>query len=431
LRLRKALGTATPEEQLEAIADRLSGLEIDPFSAWLSQAWLEIGLSDLLVKTGRRLPTIIQVCDTLAQDLPVNLFDLVIGNPPYGRVALSPERRQHFARSLYGHANLYGVFTDLALRWTRPAGVIAYVTPTSFLAGEYFKALRSLLAAEAPPLALEFVDARRGVFHDVLQEAVLATYRRSGRAGITRVQHLAVSSETSAQMTNSGHFALPEITSSPWTAPRLPSHQPLVDCLARMRHRLADWGYVVSTGPLVWNRHKDQLRVRLAESTYPLVWAEAVTSDGNFIHRAEKRNHLPYFQTREGDDWLKLRTQCVLVQRTTAKEQQRRLIATAMPAQFVKKHGAVIIENHLNMILPTSRTRPKVSQAALAAFLNSSIADEAFRCISGSVAVSAFELAALPLPPPAKMAGVEALIRCDAAAETVDAHLRALYQLKV
>ena len=41
--------------------------------------------------------------------------------------------RRRYRRSLYGHANQYGVFTDLALRWTVPGGVIAYVTPTSFL----------------------------------------------------------------------------------------------------------------------------------------------------------------------------------------------------------------------------------------------------------------------------------------------------------
>ena len=125
-----------------------------------------------------------------------------------------------------------------------------------------------------------------------------------------------------------------------------------------------------------------------------------------------------------------LRVPCVLVQRTTAKEQQRRLIAAAMPASFVKKHGAVIVENHLNMILPKGKRRPKVSAAALSAFLNSSIADEAFRCISGSVAVSAFELEALPLPPASKMAAIDELIRRNTKSEVVDAHIRALYGIK-
>ena len=430
LRIKKALADIPPKQQLKAITRQLRGFEIDPFGAWLAQAWLEIGLSDLLAVTGLRLPAVVHVCDSLAQDAPDQLYDLLVGNPPYGRVALSPQQRRHFGRSLYGHANLYGVFTDIALRWTRPGGVIAYVTPTSFLAGEYFKALRSTLAAEAPPLAVDFVEARSGVFEDVLQEALLATYRMGGTAGVTRVHYLAVSSDVAAVVTHAGHFTLPRPSALPWPAPRVPAHQRVVACLGRMKHRLEDWGYRVSTGPLVWNRHKDQLRVRLAENTFPLVWAEAVTADGRFIHRADKRNHLPYFQTQDGDDWLKLRVPCVLVQRTTAKEQQRRLIAAAMPASFVKKHGAVIVENHLNMILPEGRRRPKVSAAALTAFLNSSIADEAFRCISGSVAVSAFELEALPLPPASKMASIDELLRRNAKSEVVDAHIRALYGLE-
>jgi adenine-specific DNA-methyltransferase len=92
------------------------------------------------------------------------------------------------------------------------------------------------------------------------------------------------------------------------------------------------------------------------------------------------------------------------------------------------KHRAVIVENHLNMILPAAkRGRPKVGAAVLTAFLNSSIADEAFRCISGSVAVSAFELESLPVPPADKMTLIDELIRNKAAAHLIDEHIRALY----
>ena len=43
-----------------------------------------------------------------------------------------------------------------------------------------------------------------------------------------------------------------------------------------------------------------------------------------------------------------------LVQRTTAKEQNRRLIAAELPASFIKKHGAVVVENHVNMVRPAN-----------------------------------------------------------------------------
>ena len=427
MRMRKTLEALPALECLESITSRLREFEIDPFAAWLTQTWLEIALGDLLAQTRTRLPELVKVCDTLEQEPNGTLFDLVIGNPPYGRVSLNPHQRQRFARSLYGHANLYGVFTDIAVRWTKPAGVIAYVTPTSFLAGEYFKALRSLMAAEAPPAAVDFIEARRGVFEDVLQEALLATYKRGGQVGCTAVHYLAVSSDASARITHAGQFTVPPEPTSPWLAPRLPSHQKLIDRLANMPHRLEDWGYRVSTGPLVWNRFKTQLRDRPGKDTYPLVWAEAVAGPGRFIHRADKRSHQPYFRTLEADQWLKVEVPCVLVQRTTAKEQARRLIAAEMPASFIKKHGAVIVENHLNMIRPVSKKSARVSTAVLSAILNSSIADEAFRCISGSVAVSAFELEALPLPAPEALAKIDELIKRGASAKTIDARIRALY----
>ena len=82
-------------------------------------------------------------------------YDLVVGNPPYGKVTLTESMRKYFARSVYGHANLYALFTDLALRITDTGGIVAFVTPTSFLSGQYFKALRNTLATEAPPVCID------------------------------------------------------------------------------------------------------------------------------------------------------------------------------------------------------------------------------------------------------------------------------------
>jgi adenine-specific DNA-methyltransferase len=168
---------------LDSIAARLEGWELDPVSAWMSTVVLEAAVLNLLRKSGRRLHGLVKTRNSLEDgpraDLGSAGYDLVIGNPPYGKVRLGDDMRRRYRRSLYGHANLYGLFTDLALRLTKPGGVIAYVTPTSFLGGEYFKALRTLLADEAPPIAFDFVEDRRGVFADALQEAVLALYRKN------------------------------------------------------------------------------------------------------------------------------------------------------------------------------------------------------------------------------------------------------------
>ncbi|HVJ35196.1 MAG TPA: N-6 DNA methylase [Terriglobia bacterium] len=425
LQVRQSMSDCEPAFVLSQIGNRIVGLEIDPHAAGLAQAALEVALADLAVASGRSIPIIIRVCDTLDEPPNAN-FDLVVGNPPYGRVALTAEQRQRYARSLYGHANLYGVFTDAALRWANADGIIAYLTPTSFLAGQYYAALRGLLAKESPPVAIDFVHARRGVFEDVLQETLLAVYRK-GRVGErAQIHYLRVTNEREASVTRNGTIGLPEDASGPWLAPRSPEHSPLINAVEQMPARLADWGYSVSTGPLVWNRFKSQLRDKASGSdVHPLIWAESVTPDGAFLFRALKRNHAPYFKLQKGDGWLLVEEPCVLVQRTTAKEQPRRLIAAELPAEFVKEHGGVVVENHLNMVRATEDA--KVPAAVVAAILNSRVADNVFRCMSGSVAVSAFELEALPLPAIKDLKELKRLISKKADREKIEVECCRLY----
>lgn len=399
-RMLATLGNCTPAFAIRILSTRLRGCEIDPFAAWMGEVFLEAVALPVLVRASHRLSNVITVCDSLKLEPPATGFDLVIGNPPFGKVSLPSRQRTKFARSLYGHANLYGLFMDLSVTFSRPGGLISFLTPSSFLAGEYFKNLRSVLWSEAPPVSLDFVTSRKGVFEDVLQETLLATYKRGGGRSCSAVSFIHPQPHQPAVAKPAGCFTLPEDSKSPWILPRHDDEEKLARTLRSMPCRLADWGYKVSTGPLVWNRHKSQLRDTKGKSTIPLVWAESITSDGRFVFRSERKNHKPYLKLRsKEDDWLIVKNPCVLLQRTTAKEQARRLIATEMPAAFIEEHGGVTVENHINMLVPTT-ARPAISAGLLAAFLNSTAADRAFRCLSGSVAVSAYELENLPLPAP-------------------------------
>jgi adenine-specific DNA-methyltransferase len=426
-RLRSTL-SGSAHEILSAITDRLQGFELDPFAAWMSQVFLEAALLDLCIETGQRLPSMVKVGDTLAMTVDQNcLFDLVIGNPPYRKIRLSEEQRANYSRSLFGHANLYGLFTDAAIRWTRPGGQIAYVTPTSFLGGQYFKALRGLLAAEAPPLAMDFVTKRQGVFDDVLQETMLAVYGREGSSGPVRVHFLRPNGRNApVQVQEVGAFPLPGTLEDPWLLPRDQEQAALFSNLLGKPWRLIDYGFGVSTGQLVWNRHKQQLRTKSGNNSLPLVWAESVTARG-FAFSTERNNHVPYIQVASNQEHLVTRKECVLVQRTTAKEQERRLIAAVLPKSFLSKHGGAVIENHLNMIRPL-QGQPQIPLKVLTAFLNSKTVDLIFRSISGSVAVSAYELNALPLPSPERFIELHDLIQQKASNVRIEAAIANFYQ---
>lgn len=427
-RMANALAPCSAKIAVKNIGQRLRGFEIDPFAAWMSQAFLESTLLPLCKKANMRLPQVIEVCDSLNRDLERDPYDLVIGNPPYGRIKLTAEQRNKYKRSLFGHANLYGLFTDLAMRFAKSDGVIAYVTPTSFLAGEYFKSLRQLLGHNAPPAVIDFVSDRKGVFEDVLQETLLAAYRCGGEPAVGQVNFLKADAAGGFAAKAAGAFKLPADLSQPWLMPRSSDQSALVTASATMPHRLRDYGYKVSTGPLVWNRHKSSLRDMPTKGAFPLVWAESVRPDGTFDFRAERRNHKPWFLPSAGEEWVVTDHPCVLLQRTTAKEQNRRLIAAELPANFLRKHRAIVVENHLNMIRAIDEA-PTVPTSAISALLNSQVVDALFRCVSGSVAVSAFELESLPLPDPAGMAAIQKLVERGAKKDKIEVLVAKLYGL--
>jgi adenine-specific DNA-methyltransferase len=54
-------------------------------------------------------------------------------------------------------------------------------------------------------------------------------------------------------------------------------------------------------------------------------------------------------------------------------------------------------------------------------------ADHAFRCVSGSVAVSAYELEALPLPPPDETIELHKLVQLKADRQRIDVECARLY----
>lgn len=417
-------GGASPEWTLRRLGKRLKGLEIDRFAAWMTTVLLEAAVLPLCIAAKRRLPDVVMVGDALR---PQNhgKFDLVIGNPPYGRIRLEDPMRKHYARSLYGHANLYGLFTDLALRLVKPSGILAYLTPTSFLGGQYYKALRQLLSDEATPFSIDFVTDREGVFDDVLQETLLTTYAKGIHDLPTTVSTLTPKGLNAATIERVGVVRVNK-EGYPWLLPRSANDVTFLDTITQMPTRLADLGYIVTTGQLVWNRHKRQLKTVAKTGSLPLIWAESVTSNG-FSFSADRRNHVPYISVEASQSYLITRHETILVQRTTSKEQNRRILAAILPQAFLDQHDGAVIENHLNLVHPPIGMIPKVSLRTVAALLNSQAVDRAFRCISGSVAVSAYELNSLPLPTTQQLIEVERSIQMGAAKALIERQIAYYY----
>ncbi|WP_139657618.1 HsdM family class I SAM-dependent methyltransferase [Pseudomonas shirazica] len=410
----------SPETIVNNINDRIRGIELDPFAAWISHVLLEAVILPYCSASNIRLKKVIQVGDALNID-QTSKYDLIIGNPPYGKITLNSELRKKYSRSLFGHANLYGLFVDLSLRIVESNGLIALITPTSFLGGQYFKKLRRLLTDNVSPCHFEFVKDRHGVFEDVQQETIITIYKDSEHHRTLEITELLPEGLNTFRVGAVGQ-GLIKSGDAPWVLPRDPADVAFLAQVLKNSNRFIDMGLHISTGPLVWNQHKKMLNHN--KNGLPLIWASHVTNSG-FAYSSDAESHGDYVARIPNKHHLITSRECILVKRTTSKEQSRRILAAVLPDQFIIEAGGVYIENHLNII--DCENTPIVSFATVAALLNSRIIDRIFRCINGSTAVSAYELNTLPLPDISHLKKLERLIMEGTEGEALERAIEEAY----
>lgn len=396
--------TATqPDLVLAGSVTAVAGRDLDAAAVWLGNVVL---VSTLLpwwkeVPEDRRrpLPALLEVRDGLAEQDPPAAA--VVMNPPYGRVRLDQEERARWSHAVYGHANRYGLFMAGATSQIRSGGVLSALVPAGWLGGAYFQRLRAHLAVEAPLHRVAYVRERADVFSTgVLQETLLATFVRGEQPRGVRCEIVAANGHTTRE--SIGTARPPAVPDLPWPLPRDGSDVPLVHRSASLSQRLSDYGWKVSTGPLVWNRAKDRISARPREGSINIMWAADL--DGGKPRRARVREPQRWVQLRPGDDrTLVLDQPAVLVQRTTAPEQPRRLLPAELDETCLGEWGGrVVVENHVNVLTKLEPESPLTARL-LVALLASDALDRLYRCLTGSVAVSAYELAAMPLPAPSTL----------------------------
>ncbi|WP_206594818.1 HsdM family class I SAM-dependent methyltransferase [Kordiimonas lacus] len=367
---------------VDSVARRLFGIEIDIGLAHLSRRLIEEQLGTKLD------PKNIFRADSL--QLPVQRqFDLVIANPPYGRVTAEDVRGDDWMRVAHpGHINKYALFSELSFRLAKPGGLIALVIPSSFRAGPLYDRMREFVRKQGQILSIASIYGRNGVFLDVQQDVSVLVARRGSPHQASRLVDFPIIGQDVNGLPPV-KVKLPKDKAAAWP---LPATDPELVGGAK----LADYGVQAKVGYFVWNRETSRMRKRVSSKlTYPLIWAKNVRS-GRLCY--------PAGRTKPSIDFVKFQQPSsaivsgpsAVMQRTTNDGQPRRLIAAVVDPKVVAKWGGFVTENHTIVLTADD---PKKLDLAIA-LLNTSAVDKRYRQVSGTASVSVSLLRELDLPRP-------------------------------
>ncbi len=363
------------------ILRRLRGIELDAGLAQISEALI----ADRLALAKRA--NVIRVQDALTIQTRSS-YDLVIANPPYGRITAKDLPSENWKKVSYsGHINKYAVFSELCLRHAKKGGIVALVLPSSFRAGPFYDRIRSYIRSNAEILAVASVPEREGVFADVAQDVSVLILRKGSphsRKALVPFPVIRRQQDTSKIEVR----LLPKNLSASWPFP--------VDGDSHVGGAvLADYGATIRAGYFVWNREFDRLTTRSSKNAYPLVWAKNVRAE-QMCWPMGKNGTKTDFVKFTSESTAIVRSHAAVLQRTTNDKQPRRIIASVVDPGVVEQWGGFVTENH-TIVLTCERAE---DLSLIVSLLNTKAVDDRYRRVSGTASVSVQLLRQIDLPQP-------------------------------
>ena len=405
---------------LKHIESHIYGADIEPALCELSKHFLRMAVYKEIVSSSYLPKFKVYNCNSLTSkfDLPFDV-DVVVCNPPYRKISGEEKSNfyDNFRTIIQGQPNLYSLFFYMCVQLVKKGGLVALVTPTSFMSGQYFSKLRLYLINQTKAIHIGIVSDKSGVFINVEQETALTVLKKRKRkySRQTSVDVSVVSSN--GEYTNVGCCLLPN-DEAIWPIPRSNKSKDILALANSSPFRIKDYGYVVRIGAWVWNRDTrpiydtyDEVKRAKARTALPLLWSKDISSGGQVLFDKD-------FSSSDGNRFVDLGSKehrsavlrpSLILQRVTSNDQPKRLIPAPVPSFIYKKYGGFVGENHIVILEQTDNVT--FSPDDMAKILATDAIDNYFRCISGATNVSIFELSELPLPDPVKLK--TALGRCD------------------
>ena len=317
-----------------------------------------------------------------------NGFDVVLGNPPYA-VSNDKALRKEFSESVYGRPNLYGYFIHKSIRdLTKTDGILAFINPKTLLTDAYFSALRKWIMRNTAISEILNITDRRNVFDSVIQSVIVNFFQKN--AIETRIKN--ISDKT--QINSDQHIKIKFLDMLYQN-----NNNPIfLVCENKLGYKifnklskfpsLSDSGFEFVTGKIQWDKFKNHFSATKKKNCIRLIWAENIQ---RYYVAAPRLRGDKLYLTSEWEENALIEKSTIIVQRTTAVEQPRRIIASLVSSNDVG--GAFASENHTSYMSHYPSNKYLVLCLGL---LLSKLHDFTFRHINSNTQVSAGELNSLP-----------------------------------
>lgn len=327
-------------------------------------------------------------------------YDIVVQNPPYGKLPRDSHVRGYLRPIGVDVPNVYAAFLALGANLLVDDGQLVAITPRSFANGAYFRPFRKHFFTLLGLDRINVFGDRDSLFSDlsVLQENIILTGTR-GR----RPEKIAIVS--------SGDHARPRMERLvPYDEVFRPGDTEwflniLTDINDDRIHRavaglpasLTDLGIQVSTGRVVDFRAKQALREMPETDTVPLIYPGHLQRGVVSWPKPGYRKPNAIVADASTSSLLMPNGTYVLVKRFSATEEERRVAAAvSRPAEVPGE--LVGFENHLNVFHRDGAGLDPRLAVGLAIWLSSNVCDSQFRLFSGHTQVNATDLRSLRYP---------------------------------
>jgi adenine-specific DNA-methyltransferase len=321
-----------------------------------------------------------------------DLYDYIIGNPPYLKIAKDAAEARCMGDVCHGAPNLYFLFWSMGIYNLRSGQELVYIIPRSWTSGAYFKKFRSYLFGHCVITDIHLFESRDRVFdgESVLQETIIVKVRKTN----VKPSYINITTSSTSEFDDLKLFKAAYDTVVPKNQfVYLITGQSDAEVLGRVNKlpkTLPEMNLRMKTGLIVDFRTREALRDEMEDGAFPLLYSQHIRN-GRVVWPIGKEGEVIKTDKRA---YLQPNGNFLMVKRFTSKEEKRRLQCGIYLKKYYANYPYISTQNKLNFIECDS---PCITYG-LYVLLNSSLYDNYYRILNGSTQVNSTEINLMPIP---------------------------------